>query len=148
MIGEFVFGHLFPFFIFLIPAEFFINRNQLIRVIFIIVNLGSFKTHFINTYLGGKFFYFFNLVLVGLYYKELEKHKWCFAIKCSFPLDNILCSFNYFIDIAPNAILPVYLLCCSVNGNNKPVKATLNRFSCSIIRKVMGISRRGSIQSF
>src|SRR5579864_7836984 len=100
MIGKLIFSHLLSFFIFFIPAEFFINRNQLIGVIFIIINLGGFKTHFINTYFRCQLFYVFNLVLIWFYNQELEEYKWCFAIKRFFPLYNVLCTFNNFINIA------------------------------------------------
>ena len=128
MIGKLVFGNLFSVFIFFIPAEFFINGNQLIGIIFIIINLGSFKTNFINTHFCGKFFYFFYLVFIWLYYQELEKYKWCFAFKLFLPLYNVLCSFNYFIDIAANPVLLIHILGGSVNGNDKPVQPALTFF--------------------
>src|ERR1019366_1216332 len=121
MICQFIFGDIFTLFILLVSTIFFIYRNQLIRIIFIIVNLCCFKTHFINTNFGCQFFYFFHLVFIWFYYQKLEKYKWRFAFKFFLPFYNILCTLYHLIKIASNPVLLIYFLCGSINRNNKPV---------------------------
>src|SRR6185312_480961 len=94
MILQFIFGNLFAFFIFFIAAEFFIFWYQMIRVIFIIIDLCSFKTNFINPYFFGQFFYIFYLMFIWSYHQKLEKNKWLFALQFFFPFHNIPGTFN------------------------------------------------------
>src|SRR5690348_7822149 len=79
MVLKFVFCNMMSLFIFLIPTEFLILRNQLIGIIFVVIYLCRFKPNLIHSDIFSQFLYIFNLVFVWFHHKELKKHKRSFA---------------------------------------------------------------------
>src|SRR4051812_44846283 len=96
--------------IFFITAVFIIGRDELMRIIFIIIYLCRFKTHLVDTDLFTQFFYILYLVLIWFYNEELEKNEWCFAFHFFLPFYNIACAFQHFLQLATDTVLLVYIL--------------------------------------
>src|SRR5690348_7705335 len=108
MIGQFPFK-LISVTCFSISAVFVYGGYKIIGVLFIIIYLCSFEPYIIHSDLFGQLLHFFNLVLIWLYNQELEYNKWRFTFQLLFPSNDILCAFYYFLQIATNAVLLIYL---------------------------------------
>ena len=101
VIGKFSFELISAWGGFFITAVFVKRRNQLIRIFFIIVNLGGFKPNSINANILSQFFYLFNLVFIWFYNEKLKNDKRGFALQFLFPFDYIPGSFQYFVSLPP-----------------------------------------------
>src|SRR5688572_4189196 len=96
--------------IFFIPAEFLRSGDQLIRIVFEIIDLGGFKSYFIYSNLGCQPGNVVNLVFIGFNYQELEEYKRGFAFELFFPFYNIPCALKHFIQLSTYTVLLVYIL--------------------------------------
>src|SRR6476620_1654128 len=97
---------------FFIPTVFFIGWNQLVGIIFIIVNLGCLKPNIIHPNFFCQLLYFFYLMFVWFHYQELKNNKWRPAIRLLFTSHNVLRTFQNFIQISANSVLLIYFLRC------------------------------------
>src|SRR5687768_13010487 len=126
-------------FSFTVAAVFINCRDQVIGIIFIIINLCCFKPNIINTDFLGQPFYIFYLVFIMLYHQKLKNNKWYFAFQFLFPFYNILCSFYHLLQFTANAILLISFLCCPIYGNDQSIKTAFNGSFRISIRQVMCI---------
>ena len=147
MIGHFSFERI-TICCFTVTAEFINGWNKLVGVVFKIINLCGFKPHIIYACFFCQLFYIFHLVFIGFYNQELKNYKWRFTFQFFFPPDDIFRSFQHFIEIAANAVLLIYILCSSVNGNDEAIQSAFYRTFCIFVIDVMSIGGCCSINIF
>ena len=147
MVGQFSFKYR-TISCFAITAEFINGWDQVIRIIFIIIDLGGFKPYIIDADFLGQFFYCFNLVFIVLYDQKLENNKWCFTFQLLSPFYDIPGSFEYFFQPAAYSVLLVCFLCGAVNRNDQTIQSAFDCSLCIGIIEIMSIGGSSSIDFF
>lgn len=81
----------------------------------------------------------FDLMFIGTQHKHLKNKVRGPAVQLFFPFDHIPRTFQDQIELPPDAVLFIDLLCGAIHRNNEPVEARFNRFPGVLVLQEMAV---------